>query len=122
MRRMPLTITDQASDVMNFESDISVIKQETASSLPKQPVTALLHESRNVKVKTTERIQYMVDNANRKVMRARSHFRARLWSPLVLLHGENSVRKKCIGQIGLRIPYTMACIAMGKRHKYIPGT
>jgi hypothetical protein len=100
MRNMWLDITDQVSDVRNFESDILVIKQETALSLPKHPVTALFHESRNVKVKKTERIQYMVDNANMKVMRARSHFRARLWSPLVLFDGENSVRIKCIGQIG----------------------
>ena len=49
-------------------------------------------------MKTTERIQYAVDNADKKMMRARSHFRARLWSPLVLFHGENSMRKKCIGQ------------------------
>jgi hypothetical protein len=78
MRRMSLNITDKVRDVMNSESDISVIKQETASSLPKHPVTALLHESRNINVKTMERIQYMVDNANTKVMRASSHFRARL--------------------------------------------
>jgi hypothetical protein len=104
MRKISFNIIDQANDVRNSESCISVIKQETASSLPKHPVTALLHESRNVKVKTTETIQYTVDNANTKVMRARSHFRARLWSPLVLFHGDNSVRKKCIGgQIGGKI-------------------
>jgi hypothetical protein len=100
MRKMWLDITDQFSDMWKFESDISVIKQETASSLPKHPVTALLHESRSVKVKRTERIQCTVDNANIKVMRAKSHFRARLWSPLVLFDGEISVRIKCIGQIG----------------------
>ena len=93
MRRMSFNITDQVTDVRNPESRISMIKQGTALSLLKHPVTPLLHESRNVKGKTTERIQYMVDNANMKVMRARSHFRARLWSPLVLFHGENSVRK-----------------------------
>jgi len=100
MRRMSFSNIDQVIDVRNSESSISVIKQETVLSLPKHPVTVLLHESRNVKVKTTERIQYTVDNANTKVMRARSHFRARLWSPLVLFHDENSVRKKCIGQTG----------------------
>jgi hypothetical protein len=100
MRRMWLDITSQFINVRNFESDISVIKQETASSLPKHPVTALLHESRNLKVRTTEMIQCKVDNANMKVMRAKSHFLARLWSPLVLFDGEISVRKRCIGQIG----------------------
>ena len=76
------------------------IRQEAASSLSKHPATVLPKESSNANVKTTERIQYTVDNANTKEVRARRHFRARLWSPLVLLHGEKSVRRKSIGQIG----------------------
>ena len=40
--------------------------------------------SSDANVKKTERIQYAVDNANTKVVRVKSHFRARLWSPLVL--------------------------------------
>lgn len=44
-------------------------------------------------MKTTERIQYRVDSANMEVVKARSHFRDRLWSPLELFHHENSLRK-----------------------------
>jgi hypothetical protein len=100
MRRIPSNITDQFSVVRNSEPDILVIKQETASSLPRHPVTALLHTSRIVKVKTMEKMQCMVDNANMKVLRARSHFRARLWSPLVLFDGENLVRSSASGRLG----------------------
>jgi hypothetical protein len=86
MRRMASNTADQAIDVTNSECRIIVIVQVTTSSLSKHSVTALLHESRIVKVKTTENIQYTVDNANTRVRRVRSHFRARLWSPLVLSH------------------------------------
>jgi radical SAM superfamily enzyme len=69
------------------------IRQETVS-LPKHSVTALPNESRDAKVTMTERIQFAVDNANVKVVRARSHFRAWLRSPLVLFHNENSREKR----------------------------
>jgi hypothetical protein len=59
-------------------------KQETVSMLPEHPVAVLFHKSSIVNVKRTERIQYTVDNTNTTVVRVRSHFRARLWSPLVL--------------------------------------
>jgi hypothetical protein len=105
MRRISSNIIDQAADVRNFECTILVIKQAAASSLPKHPVIALFHESRNVKVKTMENIQYAVDSANTKVMRARSHFRARLWSPLVLL-AKNPCEKGESGGLP-KIAYTM---------------
>jgi hypothetical protein len=69
----------------------------------------------------TDKIQYKVDNVNIEVVMARSHFRDRLWSPLVLCHHEKSFEKKSIRRIERWIPYTMTRTAIGMRHKYIPG-
>jgi hypothetical protein len=44
--------------------------------------------SRTGKMATADTIQYTVDNANMEVIIARSHFRDRVWSPLVLFHQE----------------------------------
>jgi len=41
-----------------------------------------------IKVMTTDMIQYMDDNANMVMVTVKSHFRDRVWSPLVLLHHE----------------------------------
>jgi len=60
------------------------MRQADALFLPKHAAIALLNESTSREVKTTERIQYMVDKANAQMVKARSHFLDRLWSPLVL--------------------------------------
>jgi hypothetical protein len=51
-------------------------------------------ESAIKKMKMREEIQYTVISANKKVMVARIHFRARLCNPLVLFHYEKYFRKK----------------------------
>jgi hypothetical protein len=55
-------------------------------------------------VMKTDMIQYMVDNANIIVVTARSHFRDRLRSPLVLFY---CLRKKLASREIVEIPYTM---------------
>jgi hypothetical protein len=45
-------------------------------------------------METTETIQYKVVSANMEVVIARSHFRARVWSPLVLSHHKKALRTK----------------------------
>jgi hypothetical protein len=54
----------------------------------------VFHKSTSRNVKTTKPIQYVVVSANMEVVMARSHFRARLWSPLVLSHHKKALRKK----------------------------
>jgi hypothetical protein len=72
-------------------------------------------------VSATDKIQCKVDNANMEEVIARSHFRDRLWSPLVLFHHVNPLSKKG-HQAGRAInPYIMARTAIGTRHKHIPG-
>jgi hypothetical protein len=87
MRRMGNIACKGTAGVRNSEFSLEM-RQEAESSLLKHPVTVLSKPSSNANVNTTERIKYTVDAANTKVVRARSHFRARLWGPLVLFHGE----------------------------------
>ena len=47
------------------------------------------------KVTTTDMIQNMVDNTNMAMVIAKSHFRDRVRSPLVLFNHENLLRKNC---------------------------
>jgi hypothetical protein len=106
IRRMSSNNVDQGAADLRKATSLG-IRQEIASSLPKHAVAVLLHQSRNTKVNTTERIQYTVVNVNTKVVRARSHFRARLWSPLVLFHHESSLRKERTSRRLAKDPYTM---------------
>ena len=48
----------------------------------------LCHTSIMVKVLTMHMIQFTVDNVNMMMIIAKSHFRDRSWSPLVLFHDE----------------------------------
>jgi hypothetical protein len=76
-------------------ADNSSIRQREALSLskPEHTLMLLVNKSACRNVKATERIQYRVENANMEVVKARSHFRDRPWSPLALFHHENSLRK-----------------------------
>ena len=111
-RRMSSNIDCQdAAEIPISVPTISRPKQPKALSLPKHVMILLLNESKSRKVKTTETIQYRVDNANMEVVKARSHFCVRLRSPLVLFvlfHHENSLRKKDIIQVEWRNTYTIA--------------
>jgi hypothetical protein len=46
----------------------------------------LLHKLMDRNMTAVEKIQYTVVSANMEVVIVKSHFRARLWSPLVLFH------------------------------------
>ena len=70
------------------------MRQMVALSLPKHAAMLLLNESTSRDVKTTERVQYKVDKANVEMVKMRSHFLDRLWSPFVLFHHEDSLRKR----------------------------
>jgi hypothetical protein len=87
--------------------------------VPPSHALTLLSTSR--KVKTTDKTQYTVNNANMEVMTAKSNLRDRLWSPRVLFHHEIPLRKKSIKWIEQWIPYTMVRTAMGTRHEYMPA-
>jgi hypothetical protein len=60
--------------------------QKEALSWPWHAMILLLHESMDRNVTAVEKIQYTVVSANMEVVMVKSHFRARLWSPLVLFH------------------------------------
>src|SRR6266850_2111136 len=85
MRRMSSNIdSNTAAGSLPTLAATSCVRQTEALSLPKHAAILLLNESTSREVKTTERIQYMVDKANAEMVNARSHFLDRLWSPLVL--------------------------------------
>src|SRR5580693_2080718 len=74
--------------------------QTEASTWPSHALTLLFHKSTTKNVRTIHTIQYTVDKAKVEVMMARSHFRGRLWIPLVLYHHDNPLRKRSIGKLG----------------------
>ena len=54
-----------------------------------------------IKVYTMDMIQYIDDKANMVTIMAKSHFRDRVLSPLVLLHHE-ILREQCCGGIRMK--------------------
>jgi hypothetical protein len=85
MKRTLLTIPSHAI-VRGQIIGILLLMQKEALSWPWHAMILLLHESMDRSVTAVEKIQYTVVSANIEVVMVKSHFRARLWSPLVLFH------------------------------------
>lgn len=71
---------------MGWKAALTIGNQ--SGSLQGTAPNRLWHPSIMIKVLTIHMIQFMVDNVNMMMIIAKSHFRDRAWSPLVLFHHE----------------------------------